>query len=640
MLGEQLDQIGRVDAGLLGEVQVTAALTHLHPANAKGSCALAEGGQLHQGFGRLRQEAEAVDQLHFEFAQLLLVRRTGDPLVHGEPHIDVRDVVVREQGRQAQLHLGVLTHELFEGRLLAMFERLHRLLQHLHVEGEADRFDLAALIVAQQLACAADLQIVGGERKAGAEIFERRNGLQPLGRILGHQLGMRGEQVGIGLVVGAADPAPQLVQLGQAQMIRPVHDDGVGAWHVDAGLDDGGADQQVEALVVEVRHHPLELPLAHLAVGDADARLRHQLGKIRRTLLDALHVVVQVVDLTATLQFPQHRLAHHRRLVLAHEGLDSQALGGRGGDDGEIPHARHRHVEGTRNGGRREGEDIHVGAQRLDLLLLAHPEAMLLVDDEQAQILEGELGAQQLVGADDDVHLALGHLLHHRALLLGGAEAAQHLDPHRPVGEAVAEVVIVLLGQEGGGHQHGHLLAAMHGHKRRPHRHLGLAKAHVAAHQPVHALGLTHVAEHSIDGVELIVGLLEREASGKLAIGLAVVLEGKAGAGRAVGVDIEQLGRHVAHLLGRLAPRLDPGLAAELVAGRIVGSCIAADEVQAGDRHEQLVATGVFEGQKLGGQAAGVYGLQPQIAADPVIQMHHRLTLGQLAKVSDHRIGA
>ena len=137
-----------------------------------------------------RQEAETVDQLHFELPQFLLIGGTGDALVHGEAHVDVRDVVVREQGGQAQLHLGVLAHQLLERRLLAMFERLHRLLQHLHVEGEAHRFDLAALIVAEQLARAPDLQIVGGERKAGAEIFEGRDGLQPLGRILGHQLGM------------------------------------------------------------------------------------------------------------------------------------------------------------------------------------------------------------------------------------------------------------------------------------------------------------------------------------------------------------------------------------------------------------------------------------------------------------------
>lgn len=212
-------------------------------------------------------------------------------------------------------------------------------------------------------------------------------------------------------------------------------------------------------------------------------------------------------------------------------------------------------------------EDVHIGPQRLDLLLLAHPESVLLVDDEQPQILEGEVGAEQLVGAYDDVHLAIGQLLEHGRLLLGGAEAAQHLHPHRPVGEAIAEVVVVLLGQQCGGHQHSHLLAAVHRHEGGAHRHLRLAKAHIAAHQPVHALGLAHVAEHRIDGVELILCLLEREAGGKLAVALLVVLEGKAGPRRAYGIDIEQLGGHVAHLLRRLAPRLDPGLAAELVAG-------------------------------------------------------------------------
>ena len=198
----------------------------------------------------------------------------------------------------------------------------------------------------------------------------------------------------------------------------------------------------------------------------------------------------------------------------------------------------------------------------------------------------------------------------------------------------------MLLGEQSGGHQHGNLLAAMDGHKRRPHRHFGLAETHVAAHQSVHALGLTHVPQHRIDGVELIVGLLEREAGGKLAIGLFVVLEGKPGAGGAMSVDIQQLGCHVAHLLRRLAPRLAPGLAAEFVAGRVIRAGVAADKVQIGDRHEQLVAAGIFEGQKLGGQTTGVDGFEPQIAANPVIQMDHRLTLGQLAQVSDHRIGA
>lgn len=105
--------------------------------------------------------------------------------------------------------------------------------------------------------------------------------------------------VGVAMVVTAADPATQLVQLRQAELVGPLDDDGVGARHVDAGLDDGRGDQHVEALVVEVAHHLFEFALAHLPVTDADPRFRHQFGEVGGTFLDGFHIVVQVVDLAA-----------------------------------------------------------------------------------------------------------------------------------------------------------------------------------------------------------------------------------------------------------------------------------------------------------------------------------------------------
>jgi hypothetical protein len=75
-------------------------------------------------------------------------------------------------------------------------------------------------------------------------------------------------------MVRAADAAAQLVQLRQAELVGAVHDDGVGGWHVDAGFDDGRAQQQIEALVREVAHHMFQFAFRHLAVGDFDARFR------------------------------------------------------------------------------------------------------------------------------------------------------------------------------------------------------------------------------------------------------------------------------------------------------------------------------------------------------------------------------
>jgi len=42
------------------------------------------------------------------------------------------------------------------------------------------------------------------------------------------------------------------VQLCEAEAVGAVHDDGVRGRDVDAGLDDGGAQQHVETLLVEV----------------------------------------------------------------------------------------------------------------------------------------------------------------------------------------------------------------------------------------------------------------------------------------------------------------------------------------------------------------------------------------------------
>ena len=68
--------------------------------------------------------------------------------------------------------------------------------------------------------------------------------------------------------------------------------------------------------------------------------------------------------------------------------------------------AAHGHIERARNRGRGQRQNIDFGTQRFELLFLRHPEAVLLIDDQQAHL--GQLNAfgKQLVGADDDIRLA------------------------------------------------------------------------------------------------------------------------------------------------------------------------------------------------------------------------------------------
>ena len=80
----------------------------------------------------------------------------------------------------------------------------------------------------------------------------------------------------------------------------------------------------------------------------------------------------------------------------------------------------------------RHRQHVDLLPQLLDLLLVRDAEALLLVDDQQAEIAELDVLRQQPVRADDDVDLAGGEI--RRAISFCSAlraEAADHVDAHR-----------------------------------------------------------------------------------------------------------------------------------------------------------------------------------------------------------------
>ena len=296
-----------------------------------------------------------------------------------------------------------------------------------------------------------------------------------------------------------------------------------GRGHVDAGFDDGRAQQQVVALGDEVAHDALQLALGHLAVGDGNARFGQDFFQLNAAVFDGVHLVVQKVNLPAALEFAQHGFADDAAAFVAHEGLDGQPPLRGGGDHAQVAQALQRHAQGARNRRGREGEHVHFSAQLLHLLLVAHAEAVFLVDDEQAQVLELRFFAQQFVRAHDDVHRAIGHALEGGVDFFGRAKAAHLGHFHGPLGKAVAQGLVVLLGQQRGGGQKGHLLAAGDGHEGRAQGHFGLAKAHVAAHQAVHGLRRNHVLYDGVYGRLLIGRFLKAEVGGELLVVLRAV---------------------------------------------------------------------------------------------------------------------
>ena len=109
--------------------------------------------------------------------------------VEAEAELQVGDVAVRDQHRGAERDLRApLVLRLAD---VAALERRDRFLEHGLIQLEADLADVAGLLLAQQVAATADVEVVAGEREAGAQRVERLQHLEALLGALGQPLAVR-----------------------------------------------------------------------------------------------------------------------------------------------------------------------------------------------------------------------------------------------------------------------------------------------------------------------------------------------------------------------------------------------------------------------------------------------------------------
>ena len=317
----------------------------------------------------------------------------------------------------------------------AGFQTHHRLFQHLLVKLEADFLDVAGLLVAEKIAGAADIEIVRGELEAGAERVERLQHLEPALGLRRDLPRARQRQERVGAELGPADAAAELIDLRQPEHIGAMHDQSVRGRNVEAGLDDGGRQQHVVLAVIERRHDVFEHRRRHLAVGDRDAHFRHGLVEERFGLGEIFDARADVKRLPAAIALAQQRLAHHDRIERRDEGAHRKAVDRRGGDDRHFAHAGERELQRARDRRCGQRQHVHLGAQLLELLLVRDAEMLLLVDDDQAEVLELDGLAEERVGADDDVDGAVGKALLDLGEFGCGRQAAR---PARPASDSRA----------------------------------------------------------------------------------------------------------------------------------------------------------------------------------------------------------
>ena len=191
--------------------------------------------------------------------------------------------------------------------------------------------------------------------------------------------------------------------------------------------------------VEELHHHRFQEALVHLPVSHDDARLRDQFLQPGGHPLHRLDAVVDKKGLPAPAHLANDRLPHGPLAEVEHLGTDGQAAGRRRFDHRQVADAGHRHLEGSGNGRRGEREDIHLCPELLEALLVADPEPLLLIDDDQPQVPELHVLLQQAVRADHHVQCAGGQVPKRGLDLSGRLKAGQQPHAGRERAEALRD---------------------------------------------------------------------------------------------------------------------------------------------------------------------------------------------------------
>ena len=213
------------------------------------------------------------------------------------------------------------------------------------------------------------------------------------------------------------------------------------------------------------------------------------------------------------------------------------------------------------------------------------------------------------------------------------------LQVDREAAHPLGEGRVVLRHQQRRGHEHGDLLAVLHRLERRAHGDLGLAVADVAADQPVHRYDATHVGLDLLDRAELVGGLVEREGVLELGLPRGVRPEGVALGGLPGGVQLDQLGRDLAHRLAGTALALGPVRATEPVEAGLLAADVAGHLVERVGRHVEPVGRvaalggAVLEDEVLPDGAVHLALLHLHEPADAVLLVHDEVAGLELERV-------
>ncbi len=216
-------------------------------------------------------------------------------------------------------------------------------------------------------------------------------------------------------------------------------DQRVGGGNVQTRLDDRGGEQHVVLAVIEPCHDVVELGRRQPPVRYRHLHFRHMLAQERGHLVEVGNPRADIEALATAIKLAQQGFADDHRIERRDIGAHRQPVERRRGYQRQLANPRQRQLQGTRDRRGGERQNMHVGAQFLQLLLVLDAEVLLLVNDQQAQVAELHVIGQQRMGTDDDVHVAGSQTRLGLVDFLSAHQPRGLLNPHRQPLEAGRE---------------------------------------------------------------------------------------------------------------------------------------------------------------------------------------------------------
>ena len=142
---------------------------------------------------------------------------------------------------------------------------------------------------------------------------------------------------------------------------------------------------------------------------------------------------------------------------------------------------------------------------------MQNTEPLFLINHDQTEVLEDDVAGNEPVRADDDIDTAFAQQLQHFFLFGVRTKTAEHFDPHRILEHALPEHFEMLLSENSGRREHGHLLPLHHSLERGAHCDFRFAETNVAADQAIHRPWPFHVDLRVDDRLHLVRRFAERE---------------------------------------------------------------------------------------------------------------------------------